>query len=136
MVHFQVILGQQLKKQNKTKQNKKQTVVVTSDCKDIFFSFVIFGLPRHMELLSQGSDWSPSRDLSHSCGNARFLTPCAGPGIEPTSWRLPRHCPSRCATVGAPAKVFSYTARLHSLQKGLTTVTYNNMDGSHRQNVE
>ena len=39
----------------------------------------------HMELPGQGSDLSRSHNLSHGCGNARSLTHCARPGIEPAS---------------------------------------------------
>ena len=39
--------------------------------------------PRHMELPGQGSELSRNCDPSHSCGNARSLTHCAGPGIKP-----------------------------------------------------
>ena len=38
-----------------------------------------------MEFPGQGSDLSCSCDLSRSCGNARSLTHCASPGIEPVS---------------------------------------------------
>ena len=38
-----------------------------------------------MEFPGQGSDLSYSCDLSHSCGNTRSLTHCAGPGIKPVS---------------------------------------------------
>ena len=47
---------------------------------------VFFWLPcRHMKFLGQGSDLSQNLDLSHSCGNARSLTHCAGPGIKSAS---------------------------------------------------
>ena len=36
-----------------------------------------------MEFPAQGSALSQSLDPSHSCDNARSLTPCARPGIEP-----------------------------------------------------
>ena len=38
-----------------------------------------------MEFPGQGSDPSQNCDLSHSYSNARSLTHCAGPGIEPAS---------------------------------------------------
>ena len=38
-----------------------------------------------MEFPGPGSDPSHSCNLSCSCDNARFLTHCAGPGIEPVS---------------------------------------------------
>lgn len=47
----------------------------------LFFAFL--AALWHMELPRQGLDLSHSRDLSGSCGNARSLTHCAGPGIEP-----------------------------------------------------
>lgn len=50
-----------------------------------FFYFSFLTAPRHMELPGQGSHLSRSLDLSHSCGDARSLTSCAGPGIEPAS---------------------------------------------------
>ena len=46
-----------------------------------FWSFL--AILKHMELPGQGSDWSHSRDLSHSCGNTRALTHCAWLGIKP-----------------------------------------------------
>ena len=43
-------------------------------------SFFFLAAPWHMELLGQGIRSEP---LSRSCSNARSLTCCAGPGIEP-----------------------------------------------------
>ena len=48
-----------------------------------FFSFL--ASLQCMEFLDQLSGPSHSCDLSHSCGNARTLTHCARPGIEPAS---------------------------------------------------
>ena len=42
-----------------------------------------FGPLRHRGFQGQGSDLSHSCDLRHSCGNAGFLTHCAGLGIKP-----------------------------------------------------
>lgn len=39
------------------------------------------------EFLGQGSDTSHSYDLSPSCGEARSLAHCVGPGIKPASQR-------------------------------------------------
>ena len=39
----------------------------------------------HVAFLGQGSDPSISCNLCHNCGNTRFLTHCAGLGIEPVS---------------------------------------------------
>ena len=59
-----------------------------------FFSFIIFifflAALRHMEFPGQGSDLSCSCDLSCICSNARSLTHCAGPGIEPVSQSAPK----------------------------------------------
>ena len=41
-----------------------------------------------MEFLDQGSDPSCSHDLSRGYSNARSLTHCAGPGIEPECQRF------------------------------------------------
>ena len=52
------------------------------------FSFSFFfggGALQHMEFPGQGSDLSHSCHLGCSCGNARFLIHCAGPGIKPVS---------------------------------------------------
>ena len=71
----------------------------------IYFYFYFFSFLAalwHMEFLGQGSNLSWSCDLYHSCGNARSLTHCAGPGIEPMSLLLQRHHRSHCATVGTP----------------------------------
>ena len=62
-------------------------------CFVLFLFFLIFGHLQHMELLGQGSDSSHSRDLSNSCGNARFLTHCARPGIEPGLQAAPKMPP-------------------------------------------
>ena len=48
------------------------------------FTYFLAGL-WHMEVLGQGSDVSHSCNLSHSCGNAEYLTHWAGLG-----WNL---CP-------------------------------------------
>ena len=47
------------------------------------FLFHFLAALRHMEFPGQGSDPSHSHGLGHSCGNARSLTHCVGPGIEP-----------------------------------------------------
>ena len=45
------------------------------------FSFFFFlAAPQHMEFSDQGSGWSCSCDLSHSCSSAGSLTHCAGLG--------------------------------------------------------
>ena len=49
------------------------------------FFFLFLATSWHMEPLGQGSDPRHSRNLSHSCGNARSLTHCARLGIQPTS---------------------------------------------------
>ena len=53
----------------------------------IFTFFFFLAAPPHMEVPGQGSDPIHSCKLSHSCGNAGFLTHCAGLGIEPMSQR-------------------------------------------------
>lgn len=59
----------------------------------------IFGLP-----WGTWKSWararSHSHDLSHCCSNAKSLTNCAGPGIEPGSQRFPRRHGSHCTTAG------------------------------------
>ena len=49
----------------------------------MFFPF--WATPWPMEFLGQGSDSSCGYHISCSCGNTRFLTRWAGPGIEPAS---------------------------------------------------
>ena len=51
-------------------------------CCCFFFFPPFLASPRHMEFPGQGSDLSHKCDLSHSCGNARFLTHGARLGIE------------------------------------------------------
>ena len=53
----------------------------------LFFNFLktVLAAPGHTEFLGQGLDLSHSCALSSSCGNARSLTHCEGPGIKPTS---------------------------------------------------
>ena len=46
---------------------------------------IVLATPWHMQFPGQGSDLSHSHKLSCRCGNARSLTHCARPGIEPTS---------------------------------------------------
>ena len=48
-------------------------------------NFFLFWLPRHMKFLGWGSDLSCSCDLYHSYSNARSLTRCARPGLEPAT---------------------------------------------------
>ena len=65
---------------------ERDTELERKDCKDriyLFFSFL--AAPRHMKFLLQGSDPNHSFQLSHSCGNGRSLTLCAGLGIKPAS---------------------------------------------------
>ena len=50
-----------------------------------FVFFFFFATLQHVEVLRQGSDLSHSCDLHSSCGNARSLTLCPGPRIEPES---------------------------------------------------
>ena len=50
-----------------------------------FCLFSFLAAPQHVEFPSQGSDLGHSCNLSRRCGNARSLTHCAGPGIEPVS---------------------------------------------------
>ena len=71
------------------------------------FSFL--AAPWHMEFPGQESNMSRSGDLHHSCGNAGSLTHCSGPGVEPVSLLLQRHCQSHCATAELPFLTFSYT---------------------------
>ena len=52
----------------------------------IFF-FGRGGSLRLMEFPGQGSDPSHRGNISHSCGNARSLTQCAGPGTKPATQR-------------------------------------------------
>ena len=56
-----------------------------------FFPLFLFWLP--------SGTWSPGPGitLSYSCGNARFLTHCAWPGVEPTS-----QCSQEAASPIAP----------------------------------
>ena len=58
-------------------------------------------MPSRQEFLGQGSDLSRICNLSCSYGNARSLTHCASPGIEPGP-RLPRLRQSCCPTAGTP----------------------------------
>ena len=58
-----------------------------ADFTSLFIYFNFSAALRHMELPGQGSDPSHSCNLSHSCGNPRSFTSCAGPGIEP----VPQH---------------------------------------------
>ena len=64
------------------------------------FWFWFLAALRHLEFPGQGSDLSHICDLSCSCGNARSLTHCTGPGIEPAS----QH--SQDAIVGTPRRWF------------------------------
>ena len=50
-----------------------------------YILFYFLATPQNMKLRGQGSDPNHSFELSHSSGNARSLTHCAGPGVEPTS---------------------------------------------------
>ena len=73
----------------------------------IFLDFITYFLfwgatPQHMEFLGQGSTWSRSCTLCHSCGNATSSTHCAGPRIEPASWCCRNAQQSHCATPGTP----------------------------------
>ena len=51
---------------------------------DHFYNCFIFKI-FNFEFPGQGSDLSQSCDLSHSCGNTKSLTHCAGLGIKPVS---------------------------------------------------
>ena len=53
--------------------------------RSLFYLFAFLANPWHIEFPGQGLDLSCSCDPSHSCGNARSLTHCAGPGIKPAS---------------------------------------------------
>ena len=68
------------KKKNFPDESKRNQEV-----KNFQFFFFFFSAPWHMELLSQGSDWSCSCELSRNCSNTGFLTHCAGLGITPKS---------------------------------------------------
>ena len=72
------------------------------NCWYVFFVqlfFFFFWLPHG---INQGSNPSWGCNLCHSCGNTEFLTHCTGPGIQPASLPLQRHCRSNCTTVGTP----------------------------------
>ena len=51
------------------------------------FLFLFLEAPQHMEFPGQGSNPSLNGNLHHRRSNARFLTHCAGLGIEPASQR-------------------------------------------------
>ena len=51
----------------------------------LFIYFFFLAAPRHIAFLGQGSDPSHSCNLSQIFGNARYLSRCARPGIEPSS---------------------------------------------------
>ena len=70
--------------------------------------------PQHMEFPGQGSHLSQCCEPHHSHGNTRSLTHCSGPGIEPESLQLQRHCGSCCVTVGTPGRSFE-VSELRSL---------------------
>ena len=70
---------------------------------EFFSSFLT--TPQPMAFPGQGSDPSHSRDLHHSCGNARSVNPLC----RVRNWTgilvLQRYRQSRCATVEAPAVI-------------------------------
>ena len=70
---------------------------------DALFIFFFSDRPTAYRVLGQGSDLSHTRDLSHSCGNARSLTHCASNRDCTCIPLFPRHHWCCCATVGTPA---------------------------------
>ena len=53
-------------------------------------SFSFFGRPAAHGVPRSGIRSEPRHGLGHSCGNARSLTHCVGPGIEPAIQRSKR----------------------------------------------
>ena len=69
----------------------KNLIIMSTSCGEqsqtlgFFFSLPFPGCPVAYGALGEGSNLSRGHNLSHGCGNARSLTHCARPGIEPTS---------------------------------------------------
>ena len=96
-------MGAALKKQNKTKQNKKVKMLN----KDKMFSFwhndFFFFFGHTLSIWTfpgQGLNPSQSCKLHHSCSNTRSLTHCAGLGIKPMPPQRQARSLTHCATAG------------------------------------
>ena len=63
----------------------RSTHVILNDRISFFFFLFFFGCWAAYRVPGPGIIWTHSCDLCFSCGSARSLTHCAGPGIEPVS---------------------------------------------------